>query len=271
MSSGSVRCARSHSILTRASQPNELERMTNSLMVLIKTAVSPNAQFVRSPEAMWLTLVSRGGDRKFSAERTVELEEVDLRENWPEVQNRPLGSIYGLYHPSGKIFLVKHRWCVKTLVHETLHSASITAARTELRRRYYTLFEGLTEFYCGYLLSKHYPKCYESWKGEIFKACSMRVQYYPHLWGAMCKFISIQHLGEIYFWRGRSDWETLFEDFVNNIRKEGYPRFRNILQTSGQLPFVQYLRDECIRNFCDKFKRMYESVTEALDFSSMEK
>jgi len=245
--------------------------MTDDLMVLIKTAVTSDVEFVCPPQPMRLTLMSKGRERMLSTERVVELEEIDLYENLPEVQSRPLGSVYGLYHPTGRIFLVKGRWCIKTLVHETLHGASITAARTELGRQYYMLFEGLTEFYCGYLLSKHYPKCYESWKGEIFKACSMRVQYYPHLWGAMCKFISIQHLGEIYFWRGRSDWETLFEDFVNNIRKEGYPRFRNILQTSGQLPFVQYLRDECIRNFCDKFKRMYESVTEALDFSSMEK
>jgi len=256
-----------------ASQPQGLEQMLDDILLRVKQTLCPKAQFARSPATMQITLVSKGRVRRLSLaqERVIELEEVDLRENVPQARRHPAGSLRGMYvyPPIAKLMLVKRRWCLKTLIHETLHSISVFAERPDLRARYDEIKEGLTEFYAGYLMFNHYRDCYQAWRNETYDICSVTYAPSVQFWGALCRFVSIRELANIYFWLGHSDWEKSFEEFVDRIRKSGYPRFKNVLLIKKKIALRVYLIQECVRSFGHEFEEIVGSRDRSLNFSSM--
>jgi len=128
--------------------------------------------------------------------RIIELDVTEIMLNYPGA----FPTIRGLYDAAtGKIILCQGKWCRETLIHETLHSVSFSAVRADLKRRYVNLFEGLTEFFAGYIMSSKYPDCYEAWKEQKYQECSVTYISFVKLWAAFCRFIRMQELLRIYF------------------------------------------------------------------------
>ena len=253
--------------------PNGLERMAQRILDVVRSQVYTDAQLVDQPVDMWITLISQGGARKFSGknERVVELDEVDLRENIPYARLYPLGKVQGAHPPSsGKIFLVKDNWCLKSLIHDTLHCTAINAKRPDLSG-YQIMFEGLTEFYTGYTMFRQYPDCYQAWKERTHEICSIGESVdFVQVLGAICHFVSINVLAMIYFWQAHSNWEDSFRGFAQRVRRSGYPKFRNILNTAGGLDLRVRLIDESKRAFGKaKFEDVFESGEKSLDYATM--
>jgi hypothetical protein len=68
------------------------------------------------------------------------------------------------YHPkSGRIFLIKGKWCFSNLIHEILHSRSTFSKETPPSNLEF-ISEGLTELLVGLVLKKTVPCCYEKWR-----------------------------------------------------------------------------------------------------------
>lgn len=268
-------CPMHSRIIERASQSKELEQSLDEVLRIIKNTLYSKVQITHPSMDAWITIVSKGRFRKISTseERAIILDEIDLRENFPEAKRFQPGSLHGMYigHPYGKIFLVKTNWCLKTLIHETLHSTSVFINRPDLYGRYQDLVEGLTEFYTGYILFNNYNDCYKAWKGRSYDVCSFTYEKSIQLWGAICHFIGIEQLASIYFWQGHNEWERCFQEFIEKIREAGYPNFKNILQMKKNLATRVYLTQECLRNFESRFEEILSSPNESLDYSSMKK
>ena len=67
----------------------------------------------------------------------------------------------GTYHnESGKIFLVADKWCLSTLIHETLHSRS---SFSKIPENFEFVTEGITEFLVGRILKNKLPNCFNEW------------------------------------------------------------------------------------------------------------
>jgi hypothetical protein len=199
--------------------------------------------------------------------RIIELDVTEIMLNYPGA----LPAIRGLYDAeTDKIILCRGRWCRKTLIHETLHSVSFSAVRADLKRRYLNFFEGLTEFFAGYILSSKYPNCYKAWKEQKYQECFVTYVPFVKLWAAFCRFIPIQELLRIYFWDGTTNWETKCTEFTTAIHQAGYPNFENFRDRST-ITVEARLMDECLKNFGRiQFKNIYESpLLELLDFTQM--
>lgn len=273
MLAGHAACPQYLTLMSAASSPNGLERIPQQVLDVLRCQVYKKAQFADQPTDMWITFASLGGVGKCSTtnERVVELDELDLRENVPSARFRRFGTLHGAHsRSSGKIFLVKDSWCLKTLIHETLHCTAITVKRPDLDM-YQEMFEGLTEFYTGYTMFRQYTNCYQAWKKEDYEVCSIGESVdFVRLLGAICHFVSIDDLAAIYFWQGHGNWEDSFRRFVQSVRRSGYPKFRNILKTVGGLALRIRLIDESRRAFGKaRFDDVFESREKSLDYATM--
>ncbi|MDG7018498.1 MAG: hypothetical protein JRN73_09135 [Nitrososphaerota archaeon] len=196
--------------------------------------------------------------------RIVELEESQILGFAPGYT--PGGSLRGLtVYELRKVLLNRNYWCVETLVHETLHSLSITARRLDLGTRYSQLFEGLTEFLTSFVLMKRYPYCYEHCLNDKSRPCYYTYQYETKIWSALCHVIPIRALVPIYFWNDDLDWENLFGRFVDTIRRNGYPRFPNILHDKSRLAAMVRLHQACGSNFGTEYSKAWRSLEAGLD------
>lgn len=200
----------------------------------------------------------------------VELHEVDILANFPYYSP---GSLRGLYdYSSGKIFLSKDRWCLKTLIHEGFHSVSFFAVRPDLRRKLLYLNEGLTELFTGYILYKRYMECYKAWKQDLYEVCSVtKSAYLPwvKLLASFCRFVPLTELYKVYFWDGTANWEKRYHEFLAAIHRAGYPRFQDIMRKPKPTLEMSLLR-ECKKVFGKRFDSIYYSPVECcLDFSQM--
>jgi len=155
------------------------------------------------------------------------------------------------------------------MIHEMLHSTSVFVERPDLRGRCDDLMNGLTEFYAGYLMYNYWRECYEAWRNDMYDVCFITYAPFVKLWGAMCHFICVKELANIYFWLGHSDWERSFQGFVDRIHHLGYPHFRNVLEIRKRIALRVYLEQECRKHFGRQFERILGSWDECLDFSSM--
>lgn len=200
--------------------------------------------------------------------KIIELNPVDILVNYPRF---PIDGGRGIYDPLiGKIILCQGKWCRETLIHETLHSLSFSSVRRDLHRRFLSLFEGLTEFFTGYVMYRRYFDCYTSWKENKYPYCS--VTYVPsvRLWAAFCRFIPLAELVKIFFWNGTPDWEARCHDLLYKIHQSGYPRFDDFIRRP--VPTVESkILEECLKNFGrEKFLSIYEGpLQNTLDFSQM--
>lgn len=72
--------------------------------------------------------------------------------------------VLGCYDiPTGKIFLIKEKWCFSTIIHEALHGRSIFS-KTPLPSNLEFAIEGITEHLVGVVLKKALPECYKQWQ-----------------------------------------------------------------------------------------------------------
>ena len=239
-------------------------------MVDIKNTLYPQAQVSAQSQSFQIQIATTGTPSWIfspSDQRVVELDWVDIRANYP---NFPAGG-RGLYEPqAGKIILRTDGWCRETLIHETLHSLSITGARSDLKRSFLNFFEGLTEFFTGYVMFRVYHDCYLAWKLGQYSWCSVTYTPWVKLWAAFSRFIPISELVKVYFWDGTGNWEAKTSGLLNAIHSAGYPRFDDFI--TKRTPTVEAkLYEECRKNFGrDRFESIYNgALINVLDFNQM--
>ena len=78
--------------------------------------------------------------------------------------------IVGSYHPkTGRIFLIKGKWCFSNLVHEALHSRSAFSKIDPPPTNLEFVSDGITELLVGLVLKRKMSTCYEKW--QIVDSC----------------------------------------------------------------------------------------------------
>jgi hypothetical protein len=140
----------------------------------------------------------------------------------------------------------------------------------DLRRTYLAFFEGLTEFFAGYVMFCRYHDCYEAWKGNNYSSCSVTYVQSVRLWAAFCRFIPIVELVKTYFWDGTPDWEARCLGLLEAVHQVGYPHFDDFRRRPT--PTVEgKILEECLENFGRlEFQSIYEGpLSSTLDFSEM--
>jgi len=264
-----VSCPARPALLALSRNPTELEAQRCGTMQDIRS-IFAQAQVYPRNATQQIRIGSCGPPsyRTLSLEtRIIELDIAEIMLNYPGAP--PM--IRGLYDvATGKTILCRGNWCRETLIHETLHSFSFGSVRPDLGRRYVNFFEGLTEFFSGYIMSIKYPDCYRAWKEQKHRECSVTYIPFVRLWAAFCRFIRIQELLLIYFWDGTTYWEKKCADFTEAIHQAGYPDFDNF--RNRPLPTVEAkIQEECLKNFGRvHFKNIYESpLPELLDFNQV--
>ena len=176
----------------------------------------------------------------------------------------------GNYHPeSGRIFLRAETWCKHCLIHETLHAVSILAAQQNIAvgNRYLFLREGLTEFLTGYILFRKYPNCYQAWKNKTYENwCALPPSYeeMARIWFTFCRFVSLNYVKRLFLGNDMQTWNDLWNRFLGDIRRSGYPDFRDPMP-GGIGRFQDRFLDECKKRFGKaNVERIFES--ESLNF-----
>lgn len=259
-------CAARPGLLASTRSSSELESQRCSALLDIRTIFAQAQAYpVSAPKQI---RIATAGPPTFSIlspdTRIVELDIAEVVINYPGFP--PTGR--GLYDSeTGKIILCLGKWCRETLIHETFHTVSFGATRMDLGRRYLDFFEGLTEFFTGYVMFCRYPDCYEAWRTERFQECSVTYDRFVRLWAAFCRFIRIQELFRVYFWNGTNDWEAKCEELLASIHQAGYQNFGDFRRRP--IPTVEMkILDECLKNFGRaQFRHIYESpLSEILDF-----
>lgn len=141
-----------------------------------------------------------------------------------------------MLRPTG--ILHRNFWCIKTVIHETLHACSLQTSVPDLDKRYKDFFEGLTEFYTGYVLHKSYPNTYNNcWRTEDKRLCQLTYPLTTKIWNAFSKFIPINHTYPIYFYNGNNNWKELVDEFVKEIQQT-YPQFDNFFSGIISCQFI---------------------------------
>ena len=194
-------------------------------------------------------------------ERILNLEKEIIVNNFPWTRIG-IDDIRGFYlSEEGKIYLPNGNWCIKTIIHETLHSCSIIRAIPNQLYRYKELIEGLTEFYTGYILYKEYKDPFTNcWKAEYGRRCTMTYQPTTRLWSTFCQFIPIQETFNIFFPASvEKSWNKIFEAFLENINEKFNLEFHTRLDLdSASYYYHETFRNECSHQF-NNFDRIYNS------------
>jgi hypothetical protein len=246
----------------------QLECKLDAILLQIRSGIFPNAKMPLQPREIIIKTYSKGKLlREFipAKLRVIELPEVDILINY---QGYPPGTLRGIYdYNCGKIFLCKDNWCLKTFIHEILHGVSFPTIRRDLIKLS-NFFEGLTEFFTGYIMYKSYPYCYTSWKDGIYKICSATYTNWIKLWGSFCRFIPIEKLAGIYFWDGTDYWERRYCELLTTIHQKGYKKFQDPMNNPKPTLEMSFLK-ECIKNLKNFKKNYTTSISNILDFSQM--
>jgi hypothetical protein len=247
------------------SQANGLETALDETRAAIKKHIYAKVSW--APSQSWVIQLHNGQRLSPPNERILELTERDLRAALREEVGGdfPSGKIKGAHNMSyGKIFLVRDvEWCRTTLIHETLHSASISS-RMPHHMRLDELIEGLTEFFTGLLMFKEYPNCYAAWTDDQRAPCVKGwAKQALKVWWAISTLISVRHIIDLYFWNNQPSWEQAFQDFFSAVK------FRNILEFKKKIALRVYLERECAVNFGMKFDELHFR-RQPLDFSLVE-
>jgi len=258
----SPECSLRGGILTDTS-PIGLISIRQSILRLIQKHLFPNADQVNPPTTVILQITNPRMTRYVcpAEESVFEIDNMDLF--------RHIGflGLRGCYLPSeGKTYLVKGKWCLETLIHETLHSCSINSQKTDLKR-YDQLFDGLTEFYTGYILFQEFKDCYSKCFLPEGKLCEMTYNDYTKMWATMCHFISLRNTIGIYF-PTNNPWEDEVDIFVKKIKDLGFQKFRNPFIGVG-LSSVNRLEMICFDCFGDKFAKISSQKERFIDFSDI--
>lgn len=258
-------CDEGNQILA-AYRPSDLSRLTDEALELIKKYLFPNAHRVNSTKPVSLNISGLPEPYVVSdKEKMVELDKKDL-----DIKTgKDSTYIRGIYHHNeGRIYLHRDFWCLKTSIHETLHSCSVTSIDSNLLK-FKAIFEGLTELYTGFILSKEFCSCYEQcWRLESNMRCQMTYEQPTKIWAAFCNFIPITETFRLYFVNGYTDWTTETENFTSQVIANGYPKFKNPFKSPSYNSHLQ-LYSECRKNFDSSFKNICINREKFTDFTSI--
>lgn len=257
-------CSVRNGILVDTS-PSGLHSLRNSVLGLIKKHLWPNANQVNPTTTVTLQITEpyRTQYTSPSIESILEIDAVDL---YRHTGITDFG-IRGCYIPQeGKTYLVKGRWCLETLIHETLHSCSINSRDIELKR-YDQLYDGLTEFYTGYLLFREFRDCYTNCFVPTGQLCEMTYPDYTKLWATLCHFVSLRNTLRIYF-PTENLWDNEVDNFVKQIKFLGFTKFTNPFARGG-LASVTRFEIICNQTFGKQFARISDRKNIFIDYNSV--
>lgn len=224
----------------------ELNQLTETALDLIKTHVFSRAHRVNQSVSVTLTLSNMKIQHVLSpTDLMFEMDKNDLDKK----RGKDTTYLRGFYNPNeGKIYLHRDYWCIKTAIHETLHACSVTSLLPKLKK-YKPLYEGLTEFYAGYILSKVYCETYENcWRTESNRYCQMTYEQPTTIWSALFHFIPMPYSTNLYFAPDFTNWDEQTKIFVEKIQVYGYPDFENPFTGDGQATHLR-LNKQCKKNF----------------------
>ena len=240
-----------------------LHTMRNTILVLIKKHLFPDAKQVNPPTSVSLKISTPLKTQYTSPpeELIFEIHPMDLVQHWGLI----VPGLRGYYvAKEGKTYLVKGNWCLETLIHETLHACSRPSLEPELKR-YDELFDGLTEFYTGYILFQAFKECYTNCFVPAGQLCEMTNHDYTKLWAALCHFISLRNTIRIFFPTEKL-WDDEVVTFVQRIRDLGFTRFINPFGRTG-LSSVTRFGMICDDTFGDNYNRISEQKNRYIDYN----
>ncbi len=244
--------------------PDGLNNLTNMALQLIQKHIFKNAKRVNPSTAVTVDISYPPSLHTISpSELVFEMDKIELDRKL-EVDTHAIKGCYN--RDEGKIYLNKELWCVETIIHETLHACSRTSEDDRLDR-YIPLYEGLTEFYTGYILFSEFGECYKNcFQTNFGRLCQMTYEDTTKLWVAYCNFIGLSSTLGLYFNTGKS-WDEEVKNFVENVKKQ-FPKFSNPFAKGGlstQLKFEML----CRNTFGEEFRRICKNRERFVDFSKI--
>ncbi len=244
--------------------PDGLNNLTDLSLQLIQKHVFRNAKRVNPSTAVTVDISYPSISHTISpSELVFEMEKMEL--------DRKLAidtkGIKGCYNSGeGKIYLNKELWCIETIIHETLHACSRTSESNQLDK-YLPLYEGLTEFYTGYILFKEFEECYRNcFQTNFGRLCQMTYEDTTKLWVACCNFISLSDTIELYF-NSEKNWEESVKDFVEKVKSK-YSNFSNPFSKGGMSVQLKF-EIQCSKAFGDGFREICKDRNRFVDFSNV--
>lgn len=245
-----------------ASDLKSLEKQLDDINIDLRTTLFAKCQspcistplFIRTKIGFRDNILSIPANR-----RVIEIDGSTWHLNIPSYGGEPRGIQYPLHD---KILLRQGNWCRETMLHEALHRFSIFSHEVELRRRFSSFEDGLTEFLVGLVLFVKYPKCYQKWKDRSINKCSMTHRWSVLRFYAFSNFIDIGILIRLYFWQPSISWNNSWSRFINEIRNSGYKAFHDVIQTFSWADPPETFFTECGDIFGNKFRQLYSSPIE---------
>lgn len=246
------------------SSSDELNRLTKMALVLIQKHIFKNARRVNKSTAVTVNISYPPRSHTISpSELVFEMEKIEFDR---KLKVNTTG-IKGCYNrDEGKIYLNKEWWCIETIIHETLHACSRTSESDQLDK-YHLLYEGLTEFYTGYILFKEFGECYKAcFQTNFERLCQMTYEDTTKLWVAFCNFIPLSTTIGIYFNTGKS-WDDEVTKFVENV-KDKFKKFSNPF-SKGKLSTNLKFEIQCRVSFGKEFKKICKDREKFVDFGKV--
>ena len=163
------------------------------------------------------------------------------------------------------IYLINGKWCLKTLIHESLHAASYFAygRHTEIGN-VELINEGITEYLTGFVLFRNYLDCYSSWLNKENDFCRLIYDYELKLIAMLAQHIGINDIIRLYIWQPETDWRNVYVSFLSKFG------FKDVLFYGGQVrykKFTERFRDEVERVFrLDLEELEYDDVRRVLNY-----
>jgi len=161
--------------------------------------------------------------------------------------------------PTGKIILQEGKWCIQTIIHESLHSVSILSNEEYVQEgdRIQSFKESLTEFLTGLVLFRKYnDSCFHSWKiGNYDQWCNVSYKSGVQTLCALGKWISSREFVELYLWKPSDRWTDHWHRFSNAI-KQVFPTFEDNYETWKQYDFMTEFGNELVNKLGREFRRM---------------
>lgn len=245
--------------------PAALENLRTLALGLIQTHFSAAANIVNNPTTVSIPFSSPFPHTRdiLPSEVIVEFEQVDLEKHvGPNLQGNR-----ALYVPDdGKTYLIRNMWCIKTVIHETLHSCSRFSTDPAFLK-YLNWVEGLTELLTGYIVFREKQDCYTNCFRPMGQLCEISYPKYVPPWVAFCNFISIRNLIPIYFPTDRTLEEEINE-LVKIVHKQGFTDFISPLDNWTMATDVKF-KIRCEKAFGDNFKQICKRRDLWTDFSKV--
>jgi hypothetical protein len=268
----SQRCSEGNNIISNVSSA-DLDLYTNEALSLIRQDLWPSAARVNRSISVDLPL-SRPPylHRVPKQQLSILLDETDFFKHFSShfLAYDPYAA--GAYIPAeGKMYFNRGTFCVKTIIHETLHSCSITSVDDSLLIRFKGFFEGLTEFFAGYILQKMFSYSYEHcWRTVEKRNCQMTWFDATKLWGSFSYFVPLRITAELYFHTGSGNFNSKMDDLTRRIQDMGYIHFENPLDSQfSRFALVFSFARQCERNFGKEWDTIYRSDRLFSDYNNM--